>query len=295
MSLTFDLHSHTTASDGTLSPAQLVARAHAAGVGVLAITDHDETGGVGEARAAAGPLGLHVVAGAEISVTWNGGTVHVVALNIDPEAPALAQGLAEVREFRQWRAEEMGRRLEQRGIAGAYEGARALANGRIISRTHFAHFLVQTGRSPDVRSVFKHYLKRNKPGHVPGRWAPLEAAVGWVLEAGGQAVIAHPARYDMTAARLRRLVGEFKECGGSGIEVVSGSHTPEDVRLMARLANNFGLSASAGSDFHGPENPYVELGRLPELPPECTPIWSDWSLNKAGHSCGPDPLRREQE
>lgn len=269
----YDLHSHSWVSDGTLSPTALVERAHAAGVEVLALTDHDDTGGCAEASAAAGRLGMTLVPGVEVSVTWQAMTIHVVGLQVDPASPPLQTGLESLREFRDWRAGEIGRRLAQRGIDGAYEGAQALARGRIISRTHFAHYLVSRGCGADVREVFKHYLRRNKPGHVPGQWAGLEAALGWIRAAGGIAVLAHPARYDLTASKLRRLLGEFVECGGEGIEVVSGSHTPNDVQAMARHARNFDLLASMGSDYHGPENPWVELGRLQILPEGLTPVW----------------------
>lgn len=274
----YDLHSHSWVSDGTLSPAALVQRAAAAGVDVLALTDHDDTAGSAEARRAADAAGLTLLPGVEISVTWQGMTVHIVGLNIDPEAPELLAGLARLREFRDWRAREIGLRLAERGLAGAYEGAAALSRGRIISRTHFAHYLVSCGCGKDVREVFKHYLRRNKPGHVAGQWAALDEAVGWIRAAGGVAVVAHPARYELTATKLRRLLGEFSECGGEAMEVVSGSHTPADVQTMARHARTLGLLASSGSDFHGPENPWVELGRLPPLPDGLIPVWQRWEL-----------------
>lgn len=269
----YDLHSHSRASDGTLSPTDLVARAHDAGVAVLALTDHDETGGLSEAAGAAERLGIGFVPGVEVSVTWGSNTIHVVGLNIDASSERLQQGLGRLREFRDWRAREIGRRLEKRRIPGAYEGALIHARGRVVSRTHFAHFLAENGYASSVRDVFKHYLKRNKPGHVPGNWAGLEEAVGWITDAGGQAVIAHPARYELSATKRRRLLGEFVECGGEGIEVVSGSHSPDECKTTAKYARDFGLLASQGSDFHGPENPWVELGRLQPLPEGCIPIW----------------------
>lgn len=276
MSCRYDLHAHSLASDGTLSPSELVSAAAAAGVEVLALTDHDETAGVAEATEAAATTGLRLVPGVEVSVTWEGQTVHIVGLGIDPASPPLCQGLARLREFRDWRAEEIGRRLARQRIEGAYEGARALARGRIVSRTHFAHWLVANGFGKDVRDVFRHFLRVGKPGHVSGEWAPLEEAVGWIRAAGGQAAIAHPARYTVTATRLRRLIGEFIECGGEGFEVVSGSHSPTDVANMAALARRYDLAASAGSDYHGPENPWIQLGRLPPLPEGCRPIWAEW-------------------
>lgn len=253
-----------------------MARAAAAGVDVLALTDHDETSGIAEAQQAASLQGIELVAGVEISVTWSAQTVHVVGLQIEPTSSLLQQGLARLREFRDWRAEEMGRRLAKHGIDGAYEAARELAQGRIISRTHFAQFLAREGHARTVREVFKSFLKPRKPGYVPGQWASLEDALAWIHDAGGQAVIAHPARYTMTASKRRKLLGEFVELGGEGLEVVSGSHSRGDNFSMAQLARMFGLLASAGSDFHGPENPWVELGRLQPLPDGCVPIWSSW-------------------
>jgi len=274
----YDLHSHSTASDGTLSPGELLLRAQGAGVRVLALTDHDTTEGLDAAAAAAGAVEMELVPGVEISVTWGGQTVHIVGLHIDRCDRTLQEGLARLREFRDWRAQEIGRRLAKRDIPGAFEGARALSNGRLISRTHFARFLAQKGVAKDEREVFKHFLVNGKPGHVPGRWAELEEAVGWIRGAGGQAVIAHPARYRMTRSKLRRLIGEFAEVGGVALEVVSGSHSRDEYFTMARQAGEFGLLSSAGSDFHGPENPWIELGRLPPLPEGCVPVWRDWVL-----------------
>ncbi len=276
MPLTYDLHTHSAASDGTLSPGELVERAVAVGVDVLALTDHDTTQGVAEARAAAEVTALRLVPGVEISVTWQGLTVHILGLGVDPEHPGLLAGLAGLRDFRDWRAEEIGRRLERAGIAGGFEGARALAGGPLISRTHFARYLVAKGHAPDVRGVFSRFLVHGKPGHVPGDWAGLEQAVAWIQDAGGQAVVAHPARYPLTRTKLRRLLQEFAECGGAGLEVISGSHSRDDSFVMARHARDFGLRGSVGSDYHGPENPWIELGRLPALPESCEPIWQDW-------------------
>ena len=278
MSSPCDLHSHSTASDGTLEPGQLMRRAVAMGVRVLALTDHDTTEGLAAAAARVRDLDLELVPGVEISVTWGGQTVHVLGLGVDVGNPLLQDGLAGLREFRAWRAEEIGRRLAKGGVEGAYEGARALSSGRLISRTHFARLLVRRGEAADVREVFKRFLVRGKPGHVPGQWAELEQAVGWICAAGGQAVIAHPARYGMTRTRLRRLFGDFRDAGGVGLEVISGSHSRDDCFVMARHAADFGFLASAGSDFHGPENPWIELGRLPRLPDGCVPLWRNWEL-----------------
>ncbi len=274
--LSYDLHSHSTASDGTLTPAELVTRANDAGVDVLALTDHDSTAGLQEARAEADKLGLNLVNGCEISVTWSGTTLHILGLNISPECEELQDGLKDIRKYRDWRAEEIARKLDKAGIGGSYEGASALAKGKLISRTHFAHFLVKNGYATDVRSVFKKYLVKNKPGFVQGRWASLEDVMAWIKAANGQAVIAHPARYKLTRSKLIRLLKEFTELGGAGIEVVSGSHNRDECFTMGKLASDLGLLASAGSDFHGPENPWIELGKLPALPNGCKPIWHDW-------------------
>jgi 3',5'-nucleoside bisphosphate phosphatase len=276
-----DLHTHSTASDGTLSPEALVRRAAANGVLVLALTDHDTIDGLGEAAATALTCGVALVPGVEVSVTWDGRTIHLVGLGIDPADRTLTQGLAGVQAHRAWRAEEMGRRLAVKGIAGAYVGAKALSNGHLIGRTHFARFLVSQRLAADERSVFKHFLVNGKPGYVPGAWATLDQAVGWIRGAGGQAVIAHPARYKLTRTKLLRLIGRFKELGGVGIEVVCGSHGRDDAFNFARYAREQRLLASAGSDFHGPHlilstQPWLDLGRLPPLPDGCTPIWHDW-------------------
>lgn len=281
MSNRYDLHSHSTASDGTLTPTDLVGAAHAAGIRVLALTDHDTTAGLEAASQAAGELGMDLVAGVEISVSWSSQTVHVLGLNIDPDSAPLQAGLQRLRGFRDWRAEEIGRRLARAGIEGTGEGARALARGSIVSRTHFAHYLVALGHAATVRDVFRRYLVNGKPGYVSGEWAGLEEALGWIQAAGGLAVIAHPARYRMTASKLRRLIGEFRELGGAGLEVVSGSHTRDNVHAMAAHARTGRLLASCGSDYHGPENPWVQLGQLSDLPTGCRAIWEsgEWRVH----------------
>jgi predicted metal-dependent phosphoesterase TrpH len=278
MPLAYDLHTHSTASDGTLAPAALVARAAAAGVRTLALTDHDSTGGCAEAAAEAVRQGVGFLPGVEVSVTWNGMTIHVVGLGVDPGNRTLQAGLAGLRAFRDWRAQEIGCRLAKDGFPGTYERARDLSNGLLISRTHFARALVEQGHAGSVRDVFKRFLVRGRPGHVPGQWAALGDAVAWITGAGGIAVIAHPARYPLNRTQLHRLAREFKAAGGTAIEVVSGSHSPDDNRTVAAHAQALALLASAGSDYHGPEQPYLELGRLPALPAGCEPIWQDGSL-----------------
>jgi len=281
MSKLYDLHAHSTASDGTLTPTQLMQRAHAAGIQVMALTDHDTLDGLPEAAQTAADLGLEFVPGVEISVSWQHGTVHIVGLGIAPDNELLCEGLAGLREFRDWRAQEIGRRLEKAGVPGAFEGARALSNGQLVSRTHFARYLVDRGHASDVRGVFRHYLVHGKPGHVPGQWAELADAVRWIRTAGGQAVIAHPARYPLNRSKLRRLIDEFAAAGGEALEVVSGSHSRDDYHEMARHARDFGLLASAGSDYHGPEQAWIALGHLPDLPDGCVPIWKYWPTHRS--------------
>jgi predicted metal-dependent phosphoesterase TrpH len=280
-SLHFDLHSHSRVSDGTLSPDELVRRARAQGVDVLALTDHDVTDGLAEAADTAAEVGLQLIPGVEISVTWSGVTFHIVGLNIDPQHAGLQSGLARLRAFRSERGEEIARRLEKHGIEGALVGAQAFASGPILSRTHFARFLVEAGHAKDMRKVFKKFLTHNRPGYVSGDWATLEEAVGWIRDAGGQAVIAHPARYRISATRLRQFIEHFKDCGGEGIEVVSGSHSAGDVAGMAQYAKRYELLASCGSDYHGPEQSWQELGRPMPLPAGCVPVWRDWALDGA--------------
>ena len=277
MKYLYDLHTHSTASDGSLSPGDLVARAKQAGVSGLALTDHDTTEGIAEARTAALRLGIDLIPGVEISVTWEPYVIHVVGLGIDTGCEMLQQGLSRLREQRRERALEIGRRLEKSGIADAHDGAMALCNGRLISRTHFARFLVGRGYVDDMAKVFKKYMVRGKPGYVPGSWASLEEVVTWIKAAGGQSVIAHPARYPFTRTKLRHLFEEFVELGGDAIEVVSGNYTRDNCFTMARHAMDFDLMGSVGSDFHGPEHSRLEIGRILDLPEGVTPIWHDWN------------------
>lgn len=275
--LNADLHSHSNVSDGTLAPTAVAARAKANGVAMWALTDHDELGGVAEARAAAADVGLQFVAGVEISVTWAGKTVHIVGLGIDENEPALVAGLASIRGGRARRGHEIASQLEQAGIAGAFEGALKYAdNPDMLGRTHFARYLVEVGAQPSVGEVFQHYLAEGKPGFVPHVWATLENAVSWIRGAGGRAVIAHPGRYPLSPIQLDALIDAFRSLGGEGIEVVTGSHTPDQYDSFARIARHAGLLASRGSDFHGPAESRVDIGALPPLPSGLTPVWHDW-------------------
>jgi predicted metal-dependent phosphoesterase TrpH len=286
MQAVHDLHSHTTASDGSLSPTALVEHAVRSGVRVLAVTDHDATSGLAEAASAAQSNDITLVPGIEISVTWSHQTLHIVGLNIDPFNSLLQAGLKKLHEFRHWRAEEIARRLEKSRIPGSLEGARAYASGKIISRTHFARFLVEQGYAKDMKQVFKRFLVRNKPGYVPGQWAELHAALDWIHGAGGMAVLAHPARYQISSQRMRQLLGEFRDLGGTALEVVSGSHSQGDILRFAQLAEHFGFYASRGSDYHGPENAYADPARLPDLPGNCRPIWThaEWVIPAVWHA-----------
>lgn len=273
-----DLHCHSTISDGLLTPAELVARAHANGVELLALTDHDELAGLDQAASAARALGMRFVHGVEISVTWGDDTtVHVLGLDIDPLHAPLQAALAGVRHGRDERGRRIAAELDRVGIHGAYEGAHRLAgNPALISRAHFARYIVELGRARDFGSVFDHWLAKGKPGYVPHAWAGLAEAVGWIHAAGGVAVVAHPARYPLSNKQLKSLLGEFRELGGEGIEVLSGSHGASELPVLAALARSFGFAASTGSDFHGPGESWIDLGKMPPLPEDLVPVWSCW-------------------
>jgi len=272
--LNVDLHCHSRVSDGTLEPEALAARAHANGVDLWSLTDHDEIGGQHRARAAARQLGLAYLCGVEISVTFAGETVHIVGLGFDPDDTALQAGLASTRGGRERRARDMGDDLARVGIAGAYEGAlKYVGNPELISRTHFARHLVEQKVCSDTGEVFRRYLTEGKPGFVPHRWAALGDAVRWIREAGGMAVIAHPGRYRFTATEEYALFSEFKQHGGEGVEVITGSHGQADYKKYADMAREFDLAASRGSDFHSPEESRINLGQLPYLPGQLRPVW----------------------
>ncbi len=273
--LNADLHCHSVISDGTLTPEALAARAKANGVELWALTDHDEIGGQQRAAAAARAEGMHYLTGVEISVTFIGQTVHIVGLGFDADNPVLVQGLAQTRGGRSQRALDMAAGLAKAGIEGAFEGALKFAgNHDLISRTHFARFLVESGVCRDTNEVFRKYLVEGKPGYVEHRWATLKDAVTWITQAGGMAVIAHPARYKFSANQEFALFTEFKGHGGQGVEVITGSHTPAEYLVYAETAKEFGLFASRGSDFHSPDESHTELGTLPFLPSSVTPIWT---------------------
>lgn len=277
-----DLHCHSRHSDGALTPTELAHRAQTGGVQLWALTDHDNLAGQAEARSAAQALGLAYVAGVEISVTFAGETVHILGLNVDEQHAGLRDGLAQLCAGRDARAQAMGESLARAGVPGAYEGARALApNLAGISRTHFARYIVAQGHVASVHEVFSRYLKPGKPGYVPHQWAKLSEAVGWIRAAGGVAVIAHPRRYGFSAMLEYALIGEFIAHGGQGIEVVCGSHSAADALHTARLAQEFGLLASTGSDFHADGETRAALGSLPPLPATLTPVWAAFGQSVA--------------
>ncbi len=272
--LNADLHCHSVVSDGTLTPEALAQRAQSNGVELWSLTDHDEIGGQVRAAAAARAQGMKYLTGVEISVTFAGKTVHIVGLGFDADNEALRQGLQQTRGGRKERAMEMSDGLAQVGIKGAYEGAlKFVGNPELISRTHFARFLVESGICKETSEVFRKYLTEGKPGFVPHRWATLKDAVTWITQAGGMAIIAHPARYHFSANEEFALFTEFKAHGGKGVEVVTGSHSVAEYAIYADTAQEYGLAASRGSDFHSPDESHTELGTLPYLPGQLTPVW----------------------
>ena len=286
--LDYDLHCHSTVSDGLLTPSDMVARAVGRGVKHLALTDHDDVAGLSEAAEAATRHGIQFINGVEISVSWRSHTLHIVGLNIDPAHPPLAEGLRTIRSGRGIRAQLMAESLARSGIGVALEGSyRYAKNPSLIGRTHFARFMVERGHCKDVASVFKNYLVKSKPGFVPHQWAALPDAVDWIRGSGGVAVLAHPGRYTaghkkMGSTTMRELLREFTGLGGQGIEVVSGSHTPAHYAEFARYAEEFGLYASCGSDFHGPGESFRDFGCLPDFPLGCRPVWQLWETMLSG-------------
>jgi predicted metal-dependent phosphoesterase TrpH len=275
--LNVDLHCHSNVSDGVLAPAAVAQYAHKAGVDVWGLTDHDEVGGIAAGRAAAAAVGMQFIAGVEISITWAGQTVHIVGLRIDETNPVLLQGLADTRSGRDARGREMDVQLAAAGIPGTYEGAlKYVGNPDLMSRTHFARYLVEAGVCANIPEVFRKYLTEGKPGYVPHRWATLEQSMDWIGAAGGVAVIAHPGRYKFSPVAEGALFDEFKQMGGSAIEVVTGSHTPEQFPIYAELARRYGFLASRGTDFHAPGESRADFALLPPLPSGVKPVWHDW-------------------
>lgn len=273
----FDLHSHTTASDGLLSSAELVSRAVEMGVTTLAITDHDTTAGIPAARRAIveQELELELIAGVEISTLWENHEIHIVGLNVDIDSAELQTLLSEQVTRRQARAKEIALRLEKARIPGAFEGATRIADGAEITRGHFARYLVEQGYATNVGGVFKHYLARGKTGYAPPQWCTIEEAIVAIHHAGGQAVVAHPGRYQLSNKWLKRLLADFKSWGGDAMEVAQCQQAPNERSQLTAYALQFGLLASQGSDFHQP-CAWIELGRKLWLPTGVEPVWRDW-------------------
>ncbi|EGT4370335.1 PHP domain-containing protein [Cronobacter malonaticus] len=277
LAIIYDLHSHTTASDGLLTPEQLVRRAVEMGIHTLAITDHDTTAGLPAAHeeiARAG-LALRLIDGVEISTLWENHEIHIVGLGIDITHPEMVAFLDGQAQRRTRRAEMIAERLEKARIPGALEGAKRLADGGVVTRGHFARFLIEDGRATNMANVFKHYLARGKTGYVPPQWCTIEQAIDVIHHSGGQAVIAHPGRYQLSAKWLKRLLNQFAAAGGDAMEVAQCQQAPNERNQLASYAGQFGLLASQGSDFHQP-CPWIELGRRLRLPEGLTPVWHRW-------------------
>ena len=276
MRLVYDLHTHTTASDGELSPKELVIKAKANGVDVLAITDHDTTEGIAEAEIEACKQNIRLLPGIELSVSWMDKNFHIVGLGIDPDNEKLKISLTETKELRQQRAIEIGKKLEKIGVTNAYYEAKELAGTHTLTRSHFARVLINQGFAKDSREVFKKYLIHNKPGFVKTNWLEMASGIQLIKDSGGEAILAHPMRYNITASWLRRFLVAFKEAGGIGIEVVTGSSNTDEIATTAAYARRFELSGSAGSDYHGFDNTWVKLGQLAAMPESVTPVWEKW-------------------
>ncbi len=273
MSSAYDFHCHSTASDGALSPAGVVRRAASLGVRQLALTDHDTLAGIAEAEASACEVGITLIPGVEISVTWEGKCLHVLGLNVNPKCELLWAGLAQLQQVRLERARQIAAQLEKHRILGVWEAVQAMAGDGMITRTHFARLLVMRGHAASVSEVFEHFLVRGKPGYVATQWAELQEALAWIRAANGVAVLAHPLRYLLTASQLRRLLSAFQSLGGQGIEVVCGTSTSESIETLADYARRYRLLGSVGSDFHDPNSAWAELGKLAPLPSGIVPVW----------------------
>jgi predicted metal-dependent phosphoesterase TrpH len=269
----YDLHCHSTASDGALSPTEIVQRAHQHGVTSLALTDHDTTAGLTEARACATAAGIELIAGIELSTSWQDKCFHIVGLGIDPSYAPLAQATCNLQNIRLERAKKIAGKLEKKRIPGALEAVKKAAGEGMITRTHFADFLLSQNHVSSQQEAFDRYLAKGKPAYVSTVWAELELVVNWITESGGVAVLAHPLRYKLTANWMKRLLTVFKDAGGQGIEVVTGRINADEIKLTADYAARFQLAGSMGSDFHSPVNPWVELGRLAPLPRNIKPVW----------------------
>ncbi len=271
-----DLHLHSTVSDGSHSPSDLVDLLHDAGVNSFALTDHDNTAGLAEAAQRAGHHQMQCITGVEVSVTWERKSLHIVALNFDPDNTVLQDGLASIRAIRETRAKKIGSKLAKKGIHGAYDATNKLTTNGMITRPHFARFLTDGGWANDTQQAFDRYLGHGKPAYSSVTWVDMVEVIGWIRSAGGIAVLAHPSKYRMTASWMRRLLQVFKNVGGQAIEVVTGNCTANEINTCTGYALRYDLLASAGSDYHGPENPWIKPGRLRPLADKLTPVWTLW-------------------
>ena len=280
----YDLHCHSTASDGALSPSALVYRAHQQGVSVLALTDHDTTMGLSQARSCAADLGIHLINGIELSASWQNKCLHIIGLGIDPDYEPLATATAQLRTSRLERAVKIAEKLEKKRITGALAGVQKAAGDGMITRSHFANFLLSQFHVSTQQEAFDRYLGKGKSAYVSTTWAEMALAIQWITQSGGVAVLAHPLRYQLTASWMKRLLAAFKDAGGQGIEVITGRTNPDEIKLLANYASSFGLAGSVGSDFHNPVNPWLELGRLAPLPETVQPVWElfDKSVSLVG-------------
>lgn len=270
----YDLHCHSTASDGALAPSALIQRAHQQGVTALALTDHDTTDGLKEAALAANDCGMRLIPGIELSASYANQCLHIVGLNIDPGQSLLMEGLAKQQALRDQRAQKIAEKLEKKGIVGVYQAVIQAAGSGEITRSHFADFLLAQGYVSTQQEAFDKYLSKGKSAFVPTQWAALEDTIAWIRAAGGVAVIAHPLRYNMSAKWMNAALAAFKHAGGQAVEVVTGRASADDIQRSLQFATKHQLHASLGSDFHNPQNQWVELGRLAPLPTKAIPVWA---------------------
>jgi predicted metal-dependent phosphoesterase TrpH len=272
----YDLHCHSIASDGELSPRELVKRAFENGVTNLALTDHDTTDGLAEARNCANELNINLINGIEISAQWEKQCLHIVGLNINPDNSALQKIILEAKKMRQERAVKIAVKLEKKGVSGAIDFVENSPIEGMITRSHFAHFLVSQFHVSSLQEAFDRYLGDGKSAYVSTTWIALETSVQAILDAGGIPVVAHPLRYKLTSTRMKKMLQAFKNDGGLAMEIVTGRYNPDEMRVLANYANQFELAGSMGSDFHSPENQWIELGRLAVLPTSVKPVWELW-------------------
>jgi predicted metal-dependent phosphoesterase TrpH len=276
MSQVFDLHTHSTASDGILSPELLVEKASHVGINTLALTDHDTVAGLAAAQLAAKKHNISLINGIELSSQWDSKTIHIVGLNINVNSEAIINATVHLNQLREERAIKMGEKLKKIGIHGAYENAKRIAAGGTVTRQHFSTFLVENGHAKNQTDVFKRYLVNNKPGYASVEWPGLEETIAQINNAGGVAVIAHPLRYKITATKLRNMIKDFKALGGKAIEVVTGHNQSTEIQLATNYAKRYDVAASVGSDFHSGNTAWGQLGKLAVLPQGLTPVWELW-------------------